>query len=228
MPIHINLLAEDQAAEEMRRKDPVKRAIWVGGFLVFLVLLWGLTIFLKTIISKAELSSSEGRWKSMEKTTKQVDNNRKQIVEVEKKLSALTQFTTNRFLWANALDALQQAVVENVHLNRVKAEQSYAVAEAVKPPPGTPASAAKSSGGGGAVERIILRLDGRDYSPRAAEQVPRYKEALATAPFFQANLQKTNSMLLTSLSAPQADRKGPFVVFGLQLNFQEKERRLHE
>ena len=39
MPIRINLLAEAQAAEEMRRKDPVKRAVWIGGFVIFLVLL---------------------------------------------------------------------------------------------------------------------------------------------------------------------------------------------
>ena len=29
MAIRINLLAESQAAEEMRRKDPVKRAVWI-------------------------------------------------------------------------------------------------------------------------------------------------------------------------------------------------------
>ena len=227
MPIRINLLAEDQAAEEMRRRDPVKRSIWVGGFLVFLVLLWGLTIFLKTIIAKAELANSEGRWKSMERTAKQVDADRKHITEVEKKLAALTEFTANRFLWANGLDALQQAVLENIYLIRVKVEQSYGAGDGAKSPPGAVVSVTKS-GGGGAVEKIILRLEGRDYSLRAAEQVPHYKEALATTPFFQANLQKTNSVMLMSLSAPQADKKGPFVVFGLQLNFQEKERRLHE
>jgi hypothetical protein len=60
--------------------------------------------------------------------------------------------------------------------------------------------------------------------------VPRYKEALANSAFFQARLQRTNSVMLTSLSAPQADslKRTSFVVFGLQLNFQDKERRLYE
>ena len=40
MPIRINLLAEAQAAEELRRKNPVKRGIWIGGFLVLVVILW--------------------------------------------------------------------------------------------------------------------------------------------------------------------------------------------
>jgi len=38
MPIRINLLAESQALEEMRRRDPVKRAIWVGVLVVSLLL----------------------------------------------------------------------------------------------------------------------------------------------------------------------------------------------
>ena len=34
MPIRINLLAEAQAAEEMRRRDPVKRALWGASIVV--------------------------------------------------------------------------------------------------------------------------------------------------------------------------------------------------
>ena len=40
MPIHINLLAEAQAAEELRRRDPVKRAIFIGISLVIVALMW--------------------------------------------------------------------------------------------------------------------------------------------------------------------------------------------
>ena len=39
MPIRINLLAEQLEAEEARRRDPIKRALWMGGsFFVTLVL----------------------------------------------------------------------------------------------------------------------------------------------------------------------------------------------
>ena len=76
----------------------------------------------------------------------------------------------------------------------------------------------------------MVLLDGRDYSPRVGEQVSKFKETLAASPFFQTHLDKTNSIQLTSLSAPQDDsaRKAAFVQFGLQLNLQEKERRLYE
>ena len=32
MPIHINLLAEAQAAEELRRRDPAVKIIFVSGY----------------------------------------------------------------------------------------------------------------------------------------------------------------------------------------------------
>jgi len=231
MPIRINLLAEDEALEGLRRKDPVKRAIWLGAFAVFLVLLWGLTLFLKITVVKFELSGLESKWKSMEKNVKQVDENRRRATGIEQNLSALSQFVTNRFLWANALNALQQTCVSNVQLSRLKADQSYLQIEAVKPP-------AKAAGAGAVarakpaatVEKIVLHLEGRDYSIQAGEQVSRYKEAMLAFPFFQATLQKTNTIQLASLSPPMADliKKISFARFDLQLNFQEKERRLNE
>jgi hypothetical protein len=230
MPLRINLLAEELALEELRRKDPFKRAIWVAGFLIFLVLLCGLTLFLKIVIAKAELTGLQARWQSLEKVAKQVDEDRRRTIEIEQKLSALLQFNTNRFLWANALNALQQACVDNVQLTHLKSEQIYIQVEAIKAP--SPVAGATAAAGKPALatEKIVVHLEGKDYSHRAAEQVPRYKEVIQAFPFFQATLQKTNSILLTSLSPPQTDpsKKTTCVLFGLQLNLQEKNRRLYE
>jgi hypothetical protein len=244
MPIRINLLAEDQELEEMRRRNPVKRALWVSGFVLFLVLLWGLTLFLKILVAGSEVASFDSRWKQMEKSVKQVEDGRRLNRELQRKLSALAQFTTNRFLWANALDALQQTCVENAQLVRVKVEQIYVQNDPLKAAPPVPLAAAAMPAPANppvpaapapakpavAVEKIVVSLEGRDYGSRTGEQVPRYKESLLAFPFFQSHLQKTNSIMLTSLSAPQTDpiKKTAFVQFGLQLNFQEKERRLYE
>src|SRR6185503_18439524 len=55
-------------------------------------------------------------------------------------------------------------------------------------------------------EKITLTLDGKDFSPRG-EQVNKYKEALAMAPYFQHVFGKTNdtNIKLTFLSSPQVD-----------------------
>ncbi|HXG47613.1 MAG TPA: hypothetical protein VNO52_08310, partial [Methylomirabilota bacterium] len=67
MPIRINLLAEAQAAEELRRKDPVKRAALVAGALVTGVAAWSGTLQFQVLRSKRDLGQLEARWRSIEK-----------------------------------------------------------------------------------------------------------------------------------------------------------------
>jgi hypothetical protein len=225
MPICINLLAEAKAAEELRRKDPVKRATFIGGFIVFLFVLWSMSLQFKIMASKSELSTLDARWKDIEKTYQGALDTRKRATDVETKLSAVQQMTTNRFLWGTAFNAVQQTLVgvDNVQVMRLKTEQVYAHAEEVKPRkdgtrfvPGRPATA---------TEKISITLDAVDSSGQPGGQVSRFKEAIALVPFFQNALQKTNGVLLTSLSAPQSGASGRAQVnFTLQCFFPEKVR----
>jgi hypothetical protein len=59
MPIRINLLAEEQYLAEMRRKDPVKRAAYLGGFLAVLALgWWGWLLYVKGEAKQALANSN--------------------------------------------------------------------------------------------------------------------------------------------------------------------------
>src|SRR5688572_25741414 len=220
MPICINLLAEAKAAEELRRKDPVKRAVFIGGFVVFLFVLWSTSLQFKIMASKSELTTLNARWKDIEKTYQGALETSKRAKDVETKLVAVQHMTTNRFLWGTAFNAVQQTLtgVEDVHVMRLKTEQVYAHAEEVKPRkdgtrfmPGRLATA---------TEKISITLDAVDSSAQPGGQVSRFKESIAHVPFFQNNLQKTNGVLLTSLSAPQSGASGrPQVNFTLQCFF---------
>ncbi len=223
MPIRINLLAEAQAAEEQRRKDPVKRSIWVGGFIVFLVLLVSVTLQLKIMQARSDVSTLQLSWKSIENQVQEVNDHQNKKKALEQKLSALDQFTTNRMLWANALDALQHTPVPEVQLIRIRTEQVFALNEST---PARGADSAASSKRQTVTERTLVTLEGKDYLN--GEQVPKFKESIATNLFFQAHLQKTNKVQLTSLSGPQNDSGRTFREFGLQLFFQDKERHLYE
>ena len=224
MAIRINLLAEAQAAEEMRRKDPVKRAIWIGGFAVFLVLLCSATLQFKIIIAKSEASSLNSSWKQIEKQVKDVTDHRARTRELTQKLAALDQFTTNRMLWATALDALQRTPVEGVELVRIQTQQTFTQTEPPRQAEGSTAPHKHAT----ATERVVLTLEGRDYSAQAGSQVPRFKQALASSPYFESVLQKSNTIQLTSQTAPQSDAGRSFVGFGFKLLYEEKERRLHD
>jgi hypothetical protein len=224
MPIQINLLAEAQAAEEMRRKDPVKRAVLVGVLLVLLMLFWGSSLQYKIIIRKNGLKDLEGKWSSIEKGYQVAVESKRKAIEVEGRLVALQQLKTNRFLWGTALNAFQQTLsgIDDVQVVRLKTEQAYAQTEEVKGRAGDPKSAKPAT----ATEKIAISIDAFDAGPQPGSQVNKFKEAIANVPYFQSNLQKTNGVLLTSLSAPQSGPLGrtPYVMMTLQCYFPEKVR----
>lgn len=224
MPIRINLLAEAQALEDLRRRDPLKRAIWVGVFLVALMLAWSSSIQLKAMMGKRELSQLEGQLTSRSNEFHQVLENERRLVEVREKLGALRQLAANRYLHGSVLNALQQTTIEDVQLIRFRTDLSYLLAEEVKPKtnannrfvPGRPAMV---------TERILLTLDAKDSGPVPGDQVNKFKQAIADCSYFQSVLGKTNEVRLTNLSPPQTGIDGkPFVLFTLECRYPEKTR----
>src|SRR5207247_938979 len=127
MPIRINLLAEAQAAEELRRKDPVKRALLAGVLLVVLIVFCGSTLEFDIINKKSGLKDLQTKWSSIEKSYSVAVESKRKSIEVEGRLEALQQLKTNRFLWGTALNAFQQTLsgVEDIQVVRFKTEQGY-------------------------------------------------------------------------------------------------------
>ena len=226
MPIRINLLAEAQAAEELRRKDPVKRAAFVGGFLVFLVALWAMTLQFKILRAKGDLSSLDTKWKSIEKSYQVALDCQRRSIEAEQKLAALRQLTTNRFLWGTALNAFQQTLknLDAVSVVRFKTEQVYTLGEETKARTnGTQVIAGRPAG---ATERVKFIIDAIDASSPPGSRVTKYKENITTTPYFKESLEPTNGVRLTQRGAPQLSPTGknPFVMFQLEAHFPDQTR----
>ena len=226
MPIRINLLAEAQAAEELRRKDPVKRAVWVGVFLVFLVALWAMTLQFKILRVKGDLSSLNTKWNAIENSYKVAVDYQRRSIEAEQKLAALQEMTTNRFLWGTVLNAFQQTLngLDGVNVVRLKTDQSYITGEEAKPR--TEGGRTIPGHGATATERVRMVIDAVDNSSPSGGRVTKFKENIATIPFFKETLQATNGVRLTQRSAPQLSPNGknPFVMFQLEAHFTEKTR----
>jgi hypothetical protein len=219
MPIRINLLAEAQAAEEMRRKDPVKRAIWIAGFCVCVVLLWMLKLQLDIHFSESECSSFEKRFSDINAKYAAVTNNQIKTVQVDQKLAALDKLTTNRFLWAPLLNALQKTLVDNVQVIRLSSEQRYSKEDSRTIGSG----ATKIVFPGAVVEKISLTIDARDLNP-AEQGYTKYKESLGNCDYFVKNLKRRDGFVLDTLSPPSADPTDPtrqFVTFTLTSHFPE-------
>ena len=224
MPIRLNLLAEAQAAEEQRRRDPVKRAIWIAALLIALMLGWASSLQLKALIKTRELGKITAQMDACTNDYKKVIEGQRSIADINRRLISLHSLATNRFLNGNLLNALQQAVMDDINLSQIRVEQSYVFVEATKAKtnsganvPGKPATS---------TERIVLTLEGIDTSASPGDQVTRFKELLGGHPYFQAVLGRTNQVSLKSLSAPQISTETgrAMVLFSLEARVPQKTR----
>jgi hypothetical protein len=120
------LLAEQQAMEEARRRDPVKRAaIWVG-MLAGGMLAWTALIQMEISRARGSLEVVEARLKTIEENSKDLHTAWQVNGQIESRLALLDKYTTNRFYWAVALNALQQTVIDQVRVMQFKSSHTYA------------------------------------------------------------------------------------------------------
>ena len=223
MPIRINLLAEANAAEELRRHDPVKRVIFVGALAVALTLVWSSSLQLETMLAKRVVSDRQTEIAAHTNEYQRVLTDQKKIADAKQKLDALKKMTNSRFLQGNLLNALQQITVDGVRLTRLKVDQDYFYAA------GTSSQTNKNGvilGRPNTVtEKVIVWLEARDSSANPGDQVNKFKEVVADQSYFRAMLNKTNGVQLVNLSPLQAGLDGkPCVFFTLKCNFQERVR----
>jgi len=226
MPIKLNLLAEAQAAEEMRRKDPVRYAFYCSGIIILIALGWiGMNQMLISGKTK-EIAGLQDSWNRMKPQYNLVQSNLAIVNEINQQLNLLTNYVTNRFLWANVLNALQQCVTNvstNVQLTRFRTDHNFQV---------TPPSVAVKDGKkivvpGSSIETIKFIIDVKDYGKDDEDNITRLREAIATFPFFRDNLDKTRGVRLESLSprvSDPSDPARPYVVFTIECQFQNRVR----
>ena len=225
MPIRLNLLAEAQAAEDLRRRDPVKRALWVAGLVIAVMLAWSSFLQLRLTLASSEVTGIEAQMGARTNEFRQILDNQKKTVEIDDKLRVLRQLAASRFLNGTLLNALQHTTVQDAQLIRVHVDQMYAKVEGTKTqtndqnvvikgrPPTT-------------TEKIVLQLEGVDLSPSVGDQVNRFKSVLTSNAYFGNMLTKTNPVNLKSLSPPQVDpvTGKPCVTFNLACSYPEKTR----
>ena len=224
MPIHINLLAESQITEDLRRRDPVKRAIYGGAFFVVLALVWSSSLQLAIMVQRTALSQTQAEVDGRNAAFQEVQASQKKISEATSRLASLQKLSEARFLQGNFLNALQQLNTEGVQLTRVRLDQSYFSA------PGTANTTNNDHVIFGrpawTTEKIAMTLEAQDSSASPGdEQVNKFKNAIASQPYFKEMLDKTNGVKLLSLSPMQTGANGrPYVGFTLESIFPDKIR----
>lgn len=221
MPIRINLLAEEQYLAEMRRRDPVKRSAWLGGFMVFLMLLcWGWLLF-SSHNAKSVLAGHEASLKRIEAKSKDTADLIKKAGDIEKNIHSLNRMATNRVLWSACMNALQECTLGQIQVTRIRAEQSYNVVPAVVSKERGKSKPASST------ERIVLVITARDYGRPEDESSIKFKKRINEHPWFSQHLAKENPISFKGFTNPTADKDDPsrvFVSFTMECAFAEQVR----
>lgn len=224
MPIRLNLLAEAQAAEDMRRRDPVKRAVFIGIGIITVMLAWSASLACKAGLLQTQVSRLHTQLTSRTNEYQAILMHQQKAGELRKKVEALDHLAASRFLGGTLLNALQLTTVPDVQLNRLSVDQSYALTEGVKPREenghtlkGRPATS---------TEKIMVTLEASDTSINPGDQVTKFKDAVACNTYFKSSLVHTNPVTLKSLSPQQlAPGSGlPCVLFTLQCRYPDVTR----
>jgi hypothetical protein len=202
MPIRLNLLAEAQAAEEERRRDPVKRTAWVAALIIVVILVWSSSLQLKAILINSEVSGLEGQINSRTNEYRGILDDQNKTADINHKLGELRRLSANRLLQGTLLNGLQKTTVDDVQLLRLRVDQTYAYVEGTKARTNdnnvlVPAKLSRST------ERILLTLEGADSSANPGDQLNKYKDALTTNAYLMQVLLKTNGISLKNLAPAQ-------------------------
>ena len=215
MPIRINLLAETQAAEELRRRDPVKRVIVAGLLSLAVMAVWSSTVQLKVMMASRELGQAQFQLDSHKNDYDTAITNNAKIAAIKLKISALRQMSNSRMLQGNLLNALQKISVENVQLTHIKVDQAFVL--------NLPARG--QIGKTTVTEKTFVTLGARDSSANPGDQVGKLMDALSRQVYFRDMFVQTNSILLTDESAAQQDPNGAnFVLFTVACHFPDQKR----
>jgi len=216
MPIRINLLAEAQAAEDLRRRDPVKRGIWIGSFLIFCVVLWIGWLQVDIFQADSALKRHEETWKLKEGKWKEVTENERKRNDLDAKLDSLNRLSTNRFLWGSMLNALQTNVIKDIQITRLKTEQIFVQIDEQKQK--TNGSKVIPRMPAAAIEKIGVKLEARDYNS-TDRTYDKFKEVLSRSSYFTTHQQRKEGFIFSgTLGQLSSERDEPgrwYVSFGL-------------
>jgi hypothetical protein len=232
MPIRINLLAETQAEEELRRKDPVKRIILGAVGLVIVVIAWTGTLVWQAKAKESELAATRQKLEQLKPRHEQIKRNDLLAVEARQKIERLHYYATNRFLWAPVLNALAQVCTNsfatNITFNRLQTDQQFVELPAVKAVTNAAGQVITPARPEGIGERNRIVVEARDYGQEVDNNYKKFQDAVTEAPFFKGLLDPRNPATLNNLTLGAADPlqpgSRPFRTFVMQFQFAEKFR----
>ena len=212
--ITINLLAEEQLAQEARARDPVKLAVAIGlGVLTILVACSG--VFSAILAQKrGELGALQSKWDKMRETDV-AEGDFGRLDSIAKELVALNR---SRMLIAPQLALVKDVIPPSVQLSQITFTMS--VFDSGSPESGN----GKHPDNPTKTQQLVLRMDGRAFGSEPELEVDRFLKLLRNDARFNAAVETIQLRSITrSVKAPeQAGQTTDAANFVIECGYKEK------
>ncbi len=199
--ITLNLLAEEQLAQEARARDPVKLFTAVGlGALTVAVACGGI---LSAILmqKQTELHGLEAQWKK----TNNVSAEEGEFQGTSAAADEIIALNHSRILMAPQLALVKDLIPPSVQLSQL----AFALTvETTEPGGGEEGTESKHPGHPKRVERLVMRMEGVASSSRPELEVDQFLKALRSNARFSALVE---DIQLRSISRTSSDKAGQIV-----------------
>lgn len=218
--ITLNLLAEEQLAEQAQARDPF-RITWCACLCA--VLLCGMAGAWMTYLArgkKAELRALQAKWDNLSKEPSPDGSDTKSIKSMADELLAINH---GRTLYAQQLALIKDLVPPTVQLVRLSFQLSMDSSDS-----DTAAASAETSKTARRrpknAEQLLLQLDGKANSPRPEIEVDEFIKLLRADPVFSRNVKdiRLRSIARSQPGTETAAQTVPSASFVIECQYKER------
>jgi Tfp pilus assembly PilM family ATPase len=220
--VQMSFLAERLEQRAAARRDPLRRAIFAATAALIGMLAWAGYVHLDLSRTEVDLAQLQAQLTSMKGDASDAAKTTTAAQTLAATLAALDQHSTNRFLAAPALDALQDTVVGGVQVINFSMQQNLQTVPGIRA--GRKPDGTRTAGRQGYTkEQISLVIQAKNFGDIKAAD--RFMDAIANHKYFQASLRTVDAVTLKNRTPKQADPLDPekvFTVFTIECAYPER------
>jgi hypothetical protein len=217
-PITLNLLAEEQQAEQASAHDPVKYAIAIGVGILVITAAAGALMMMWAGNKKATADRLQKRWEEL--TTTQTEGSFRPLKLLAEDFIAIH---CQRALFAPELARFKDLVLSSMLLTRMSFRLNMETISAPPPSVATDGSPAKTAGRAKIVEQLFLRLDGTVTDARPELEVDKFLQVIREDSGLSNQLKTVTlrSIGRVGSSSADGDGKSPAAQFVIECGYKE-------
>lgn len=224
--ITLNLLAEEQSAEQAQARDPYRITLSVGISVVVLTAIAGALVTQIAHRKKTELAALQAKWDSLSSNQgASSSGDTKSLKSVADDLIAINR---SRTLYAQQLALIKDLVPASIQLVRMNFLLSVVASDG-----GTPTDAPVAGGAEApkatrhkpkSTEHLTLQLDGKAISSRPEIEVDQFIKMLRANPVFSSQVTdiKLRSIARAAVAADVATATLPSASFVIECQYKER------